>query len=124
MTFDIGSVSLAEIGSAVAIITAFVAILRKPGDEAGVAVKKVDQKVDALDVRLVKLESEMAHLPDKDTAHRLELAIARVEGKFEAIEARLKPLSGMAERFQDFIEAEASRRNFIEAEVSRRTDRR
>jgi hypothetical protein len=84
------------------------------GKEAGEAVKALDKKVDVLsadnrvsfdriDDRVSKLEFEVKHLPDKDTAHRLEMAVSRLEGQLHVMDERLKPVAAMASRMQEVM---------------------
>ena len=93
-------------------------LVSKPGAKAQADVvelgKKVDTlardlsgKVDKVEERIAVIEAEMEHLPDRDATHRLELAIAKLEGRFDALDERLKPVAAMASRFQDFLEEEA-----------------
>jgi hypothetical protein len=69
--------------------------------------KEVCKEVKALDARLSEAENDLEHVPDRDTAHRLELAINRLEGKLETMDERLKPVAAMSHRMQDFLMDEA-----------------
>lgn len=60
-------------------------------------------KVDKQEERIARLEGEVAHMPDKDSAHRMEMAIARLEGRLETMDERLKPVASMAARMQDYL---------------------
>lgn len=64
---------------------------------------ELGQRVDAHELRLGRVESELQHLPDKDTAHRLEMAVARLEGRLETMDERLKPVAAIASRMQDVL---------------------
>lgn len=66
-------------------------------------IKALSDKLELLDDRIFRVESDMKHLPDKDTAHRMEMAIIRLEGRLEAMDERLKPVGAMASRMQDFL---------------------
>ncbi|QFR32397.1 DUF2730 family protein [Ancylobacter sp. TS-1] len=63
--------------------------------------------VDGLEERTAKAEMAIAHLPDKDTSHRLEMAISRLEGRMEVMDERLKPVAAMAARAQERMFQEA-----------------
>ncbi len=78
-------------------------IFSKPGARAQEEVKKVGEKIDKLEERISLVEAEMKHLPDRDSTHRLELAIAKLEGRFDAFDERLTPVTAMATRFQDYM---------------------
>ncbi len=78
-------------------------IFSKPGARAQAAVDLLAGKVEAIEERLAVIETNMEHLPDRDATHRLELAIAKLEGRFDALDERLKPVAAMATRFQDYM---------------------
>jgi uncharacterized coiled-coil protein SlyX len=65
------------------------------------------KKIEILEDRVSKTEGQIEHLPDRNTAHRMEMAIARLEGRFEILDERLKPVSAMASRMQDYLMDEA-----------------
>jgi hypothetical protein len=66
-----------------------------------VEIDQMGKRLDGVDTRVTRIESELEHLPDKDTAHRMEMAIARLEGRLEVMDERLKPVAAMASRMQD-----------------------
>lgn len=66
-------------------------------------IQAISQKVELLEDRVFRIESEIKHLPDKDTAHRMEMAISRLEGRLETMDERLKPVASMANRMQEFM---------------------
>ena len=51
--------------------------------------------------RVVKLEADMAHLPDKDVTHRLEMALADMKSEVGKLTERMKPIAAMADRIQE-----------------------
>ncbi|MGO4735966.1 DUF2730 family protein [Bosea sp. 2KB_26] len=71
--------------------------------------KTQGEKIEALEDRVFRIESEIKHLPDKDTAHRMEMAISRLEGRLETMDERLKPVASMATRMQDFMMDQGAR---------------
>lgn len=64
---------------------------------------RASAKIEALEDRVSKMEGELDHLPDKDVTHRLEMAIARLDGKFEILDERLKPVASVMTRMQDYL---------------------
>jgi uncharacterized coiled-coil protein SlyX len=62
-----------------------------------------------LELRVAAIEADVEHLPDKDVAHRMEMAIVRLEGRLESMDERLKPVAAMASRMQDYIMEKADR---------------
>lgn len=67
------------------------------------AVNPLLHKLDLVEDRVTRIELDMRHLPDKDTAHRMEIAISRLEGRLETMDERLKPVAAMAVRMQDWV---------------------
>lgn len=72
-------------------------------------IKSLADKIELLEDRVFRVESEIKHLPDKDTAHRMEMAISRLEGRLETMDERLKPVASMASRMQDFMIEQGAR---------------
>ncbi|MGY6246681.1 DUF2730 family protein [Bosea thiooxidans] len=72
-------------------------------------IRSLTEKLELLDDRVFHVESEIKHLPDKDTAHRMEMAISRLEGRLETMDERLKPVASMASRMQDFMIEQGAR---------------
>ncbi len=53
--------------------------------------------------RLLKIESEMVHLPDREQTHRLEMQLERLTGRMETLDERLKPVAAIGDRLQEFL---------------------
>jgi Protein of unknown function (DUF2730) len=66
--------------------------------------KKTVDKVEAVEDRVSRLQGEVEHLPDKDITHRLELAISRLDGRFELLDERLKPVTANMSRVLDHLD--------------------
>jgi predicted nucleic acid-binding Zn-ribbon protein len=72
------------------------------GDKANaIAVSALTLKVDTVEDRLVRIESDLKHLPDTKVTHRMELAIESLRADVKVLAANLKPVSAIAERMQD-----------------------
>jgi len=82
--------------------------------------KKNDLRVDDARQRLQALEADMRHLPDRDHAHRMELAIerltsvtqtleAQLSGRMDTLDERLKPVASISSRLQEFLLEQAKR---------------
>lgn len=54
-----------------------------------------------LESGLALVEHELKHMPDKETTHRLELAITALDGRLETLAERIKPIAAQAERLHD-----------------------
>lgn len=69
----------------------------------------IDDKVAVLSGRLQLLEGEIRHLPDRDAAHRLEMAVERLNGRIETLDERLKPVASIADRMQELLIEQSKR---------------
>lgn len=80
---------------------------QRASEEAGERFQKVEN-------RLLKIEGDLDHMPDRDQSHRLELALerltgqmgtldSRMTGRMDALEERLKPLTAASARIQNLL---------------------
>lgn len=64
--------------------------------------------------RLLKIEGDIEHMPDRDQSHRLELALERLTGQMETLDSRmtgrmdtlderLKPLAATSARLTNYL---------------------
>jgi hypothetical protein len=60
--------------------------------------------------RLIKLESDFQHLPEREQVHRIELAVEKLTGSLSVITERINPISALASRLQE-LEFERAREN-------------
>ncbi|RWC58906.1 DUF2730 family protein [Mesorhizobium sp.] len=51
--------------------------------------------------RLIKLESDFQHLPEREQVHRIELAVEKLSGSLAAMSERITPISALASRLQE-----------------------
>ncbi|WP_024278010.1 hypothetical protein [Xanthobacter sp. 126] len=84
--------------------------------EAKLSDRASDGRVETLELRMSKVEdritrteSVLGNVPDKETSHRLEMAIARLEGRLETMDERMKPVAAMANRVHERLFEEAAR---------------
>lgn len=61
------------------------------------------------DRRIQKVETELQHLPDRDTAHRLELTMEKISGRLDTLDERLKPIAATSGRLQEFLLEQAQK---------------
>jgi predicted nucleic acid-binding Zn-ribbon protein len=94
ITSQWAAVGLSALALAISVVSARAS--RNKGE-----IDQIGRRLDAAEDRITRVEGEVAHLPDKDTAHRMEMAIARLEGRLETMDERLKPVAAMASRMQD-----------------------
>jgi uncharacterized protein DUF2730 len=60
-------------------------------------------RVDRVEDRATRLESDVRHLPDKDITHRLELHMTKISGEVSRLAESIKPISAISQRVQDII---------------------
>lgn len=65
--------------------------------------KKVDESLKAHDRRIQTVESEIQHLPSKDNHHKLEVAIAEMNGDIKTMTANLERITRTTGRMEDFL---------------------
>ena len=69
------------------------------GDDVATAKKTLVEH----DRRIQTIEGEIKHLPDRDTTHRMELAMAEISGNLNVMAERLKPIEAIGERLQNTL---------------------
>lgn len=70
------------------------------------AEKDIDEAEEQLaeqDRRIQAVEGEIKHLPDRETTHRMELAMTEISGKLNVMAERLKPIEAIGERLQNTL---------------------
>lgn len=113
--------------AAITLGTAIYTLMTSPASKAMAAVEKLaktiendrsDQKIayDAVvarfqlvESRIQSVEATVEHLPDRDSAHRLELAVEKLNGRIETLDERLKPVAAIADRMQEILLEQAKR---------------
>ena len=83
-------------------------------------VGKVEAKLIEHDRRIQTIEGDMKHLPDRETTHRIEMTMltiigrldaqdATLDGRFSAMDERLRPIQAIGERLQDALIEQAKK---------------
>ncbi|WCA60276.1 DUF2730 family protein [Agrobacterium tumefaciens] len=67
------------------------------------AITKVDQKLIEHDRRIQTVESELRHMPSKETTHQLERTMERILGRLDTMDERLKPIAATNHRLQEYL---------------------
>lgn len=73
-----------------------------------------------METRIQQLESDVKHLPDRDHAHKMELAVekmsgalqsldARLSGRMDVISEKLEPIAAIGDRWQELILEQAKK---------------
>lgn len=111
------SIIMPWIGAALSIIalgTQLKAIISSGERKLEERVAKVEMKLVEHDRRVQTVESDMKHMPDRDTAHRMEITIERMAGQLAtldqrlggqlaALDERMKPVDALGRRLQEFL---------------------
>lgn len=70
-------------------------------DAGEVEFKRQADRIDRLEDRVTRAESDIRHLPDKDKTHDLEKAIGALQGEVRVLSERIKPIAAISDRLQD-----------------------
>ena len=57
--------------------------------------------------RIQTLEEGMKHLPTRESQHSIELALRDMNGRFSALDEKLKPIAATTERLHDLLMEQA-----------------
>jgi len=68
-----------------------------------------DKKLTEHDRRIQSVEGELKHLPDRDMAHRLELAVEKMSGRLDTMAETLKPIRATTERMNELLVEQAKK---------------
>lgn len=87
--------------------------LMKAVDDANAAIR-VDQgrafeRIDSAEQRLVRVENELAHLPNKDMVHALQLGMSELKGQMAALVERVTPIARSIDRVEQSLMERAER---------------
>jgi len=103
-----------EIGNLAQIISASISVATLIYVVITARQKASADKVAALESALIDIKTAITGLttrvnssPDRDTTHRIELAIAKIEGRMETMDERMKPIATIAVRLQEMAFQEA-----------------
>ncbi|MFT4099118.1 MAG: DUF2730 family protein [Rhodoblastus sp.] len=67
------------------------------------------QRIDGTEQRLARVENELAHLPNKDMVHSLQLGMERLQGQMAALVERVTPLARSVDRVEQSLLERADR---------------
>ncbi|MDG3580401.1 DUF2730 family protein [Rhizobium sp. YJ-22] len=106
--------------SIIAFLTAIKNLLGSPAKENADKIAKVEQRHDERaakveskliehDRRIQSVENEMKHLPDREMAHRLELAVEKMNGRLDTMTETLKPIRETTDRMNELLLEQAKR---------------
>jgi hypothetical protein len=93
--------------SIITLLTLLKNMLSSGEKELAAKVSKVEAKLVEYDRRIQALEGELKHMPDRDTTHRMEIAMTEISGKLAVMAERLKPIEAIGERLQETLMEQA-----------------
>ncbi|MCI9864894.1 DUF2730 family protein [Rhizobium skierniewicense] len=70
-----------------------------------------ERKLIEHDRRIQAIESDMKHLPDRESQHRLELALEKVNGRLDTLNETLKPIKANGEAMNELLIERAKQTN-------------
>lgn len=73
------------------------------GKAAKDTVAIIHGKVDLLEDRATRIESDLRHLPDHSTVNKLESMIGKLSGDVGILSERIRPIASIADRLQEKI---------------------
>ncbi|CAK7257536.1 MULTISPECIES: DUF2730 family protein [unclassified Shinella] len=106
------SILMPWIGAALSIIalgTQLKAIISSGERKLEERVTKVELKLVEHDRRIQTVESEMKHLPDRETAHNLQISMERIAGRLDTMDERLRPIAATNHRLQEYLLEQAKK---------------
>ncbi len=106
---DLGN--LAQIGSFLmafsAIVIAFISAGSKHHEEVSL---RLDARIDVLEKDVTRIKADLTHAPSRETVHRLENAMAQLQGELKVMAESLRPVARISERLQEFLLEQATRK--------------
>jgi hypothetical protein len=111
MIFDVAAVSglVALLLSSLNLIAHVRTMLSQGEKKLDERLTKAEHKLIEHDRRVQSLEGEIKHLPDRETAHRLELALTKISGRLDTLDERLNPIAATSGRLQEFLLEQAQK---------------
>ena len=111
MTFDLAVISgLVALALSSMNLIAHVRTMMSQGE------KKLDERVTKVEAKLIEhdrriqaVEGELKHVPDRDMAHRLELAFEKMSGRLDTMAETLKPIRATTERMNTLLLEQANK---------------
>ncbi len=77
--------------------------LSSTSKENAADIKGHTHKLTEHDRRIQTIEGEMKHLPDRESQHRMELAMAAINGRLDTLNETLKPIKATNERINELL---------------------
>lgn len=79
------------------------AIFMSPFRRSADAIKEVKEEVDGIDHRLSQTETLVKQLPDRETVHKIDLGLTKLEGQMNAMAVSVGAASQSVQRIEQFL---------------------
>lgn len=105
MNFDLATATpiVAFILAAIALATQVKSILSSGEKKLDERLTKAEGKLVEYDRRIQTIESEMHHLPDRETTHKMQISMERIAGRLDTMDERLRPIAATNHRLQEYL---------------------
>ena len=96
--------NVAQIASAIVALSAFAVSLWAARDKRNsTTFAEAFARLNRHENRISSIESDLRHLPNKDSVHELKLAIAALDKQMAVVVERVGPIKAIAERMQEVL---------------------
>jgi len=68
---------------------------------------KAEDKLVQYDRRIQSIEGEMKHLPDRESQHRIELNMEKINGRLDTLNETLRPIKANGELLNELLKEQA-----------------
>ena len=90
------------------LIAAVRAILSSGERQLDERLRKVESDIDDQQTRLQTIEGEMKHLPSRESQHRIELNMERINGRLDTLNESLKPIKENGYLLNELLKAQVT----------------
>lgn len=94
--------------SIIAFLTAIKNILGSPAKDNAEKIAQLDRKLTEHDRRIQAAESELKHMPDKDSVHRLQVDLTEMKAQIAAMVKSSEATERATRRVEEFLMSRAS----------------
>ena len=94
-----GWLSVSSLGGT--IVVGIYSFMTRGAREAAKAAAKAAHEIGDLKERVIRLETEIERLPDRELVQQMQIVLARLEA---TVEAQFRALSATVDRLQDYLE--------------------
>lgn len=91
------------------LLTNIYTVFTSPSRKNAADINKMYGDLAKHDRRIQTVEGEMKHLPDRNAHHRMELSLTEMNGRFSALEEKLKPIAATSERLHELLMEQAKK---------------